>query len=518
MVAPPFTVKNNYLNSANAHIATAVLSNGADEHSLAEISLWRMNEISRRATQANMQFGMVPSSTASKQQQDGSQAQESAAAGATTKTTGIPMTEPKPVLVGMSREVALQRLQDLARVSSSDLTGVTGPKPGGLRSHPPPSPTRAKREEGGDDDEGGSDGESSTDGESDDEGGPRVYASQHAQRIPTGAGLKARNFTAYSAANASPPSASAPNPPTPTTLMPMPRGAGGTFAQGDNHRGLSVLTVGHLVPRPFSASGMSMSATGNGAGGPPSAGGPGTGVGPAGGWPIVMHNGASGPVPGVPGVGLGVNIPIDPMYRIPSPPAASPPSLSATDRRPLVHVYPPPTSPPPSLSPSVPSSTAHRGGGGSPSSPKQPKLRVRRSTYVPGWAVPPRVLLVEDDLVSRRLSSKFLQVSGCEIGVAVDGIGAVSKMELEKYDLVLMVRLHEFFMAHGTLMYITFSRSFQDIVIPKLDGISATNMIRRFDPMTPIISMTSNSKPSEILTYYSSGKPLGSVCSCGAMF
>lgn len=41
--------------------------------------------------------------------------------------------------------------------------------------------------------------------------------------------------------------------------------------------------------------------------------------------------------------------------------------------------------------------------------------------------------------------------------------------------------------------------------MPKLDGISATSMIRRFDPMTPIISMTSNSKPAEILTYYSSG-------------
>lgn len=68
------------------------------------------------------------------------------------------------------------------------------------------------------------------------------------------------------------------------------------------------------------------------------------------------------------------------------------------------------------------------------------KLRVRRSTYVPGWAVPPRVLLVDDDAVSRRLSSKFLQVFGCTIDVAVDGVGAVNKMNLEKYDLVLMVR------------------------------------------------------------------------------
>ena len=101
-------------------------------------------------------------------------------------------------------------------------------------------------------------------------------------------------------------------------------------------------------------------------------------------------------------------------------------------------VRPTPTNPPsgssspPSSSPS-PSST----GAGNCK-----KLRVRRSTFVPGWAVPPRVLLVDDDAVSRRLSSKFLQVFGCAIDVAVDGVGAVTKMNLEKYDLVLMVRLN----------------------------------------------------------------------------
>ncbi|KAH8117110.1 HSF-type DNA-binding-domain-containing protein [Phellopilus nigrolimitatus] len=110
------------------------------------------------------------------------------------------------------------------------------------------------------------------------------------------------------------------------------------------------------------------------------------------------------------------------------------------------------------------------------------KLRVRRSTFVPGWAVPPRVLLVDDDAVSRKLSSKFLQVFGCTIDVAVDGVVAVNKMNLEKYDLVLM-----------------------DIVMPKLDGVSATSLIRQFDHMTPIISMTSNSKPNEIMTYYNHG-------------
>lgn len=100
-------------------------------------------------------------------------------------------------------------------------------------------------------------------------------------------------------------------------------------------------------------------------------------------------------------------------------------------------VQPTPTSPP-SGSPTPPSSSTSSplssGTGG------HKKLRVRRSTFVPGWAVPPRVLLVDDDAVSRRLSSKFLQVFGCAIDVAVDGVGAVTKMNLEKYDLVLMVR------------------------------------------------------------------------------
>jgi CheY-like chemotaxis protein len=79
---------------------------------------------------------------------------------------------------------------------------------------------------------------------------------------------------------------------------------------------------------------------------------------------------------------------------------------------------------------------------GNASSPQtQQTLRVRRSTFVPGWAVPPRVLLVDDDAVTRKLSSKFLQVFGCTTDVAVDGVGAVNKMNLERYDLVLMVRV-----------------------------------------------------------------------------
>ncbi|GBB89223.1 hypothetical protein RclHR1_01590028 [Rhizophagus clarus] len=109
-------------------------------------------------------------------------------------------------------------------------------------------------------------------------------------------------------------------------------------------------------------------------------------------------------------------------------------------------------------------------------------MRVHRSTFVPAWSVPPKVLLVDDDAVYQNIGSKFLQVFGCAIDIAVDGISAVNKMNFEKYDLVLM-----------------------DIVLPNLDGVEATTRIRRFDPNTPIISMTSNTTKQECIKYLSHG-------------
>ena len=51
-----------------------------------------------------------------------------------------------------------------------------------------------------------------------------------------------------------------------------------------------------------------------------------------------------------------------------------------------------------------------------------------------------------------------------------------------KYDLVLM-----------------------DIIMPNLDGISATSLIRNFDS-TPIIAMTSNIRSDDISMYFQHGK------------
>ncbi|KAI9483933.1 MAG: hypothetical protein EXX96DRAFT_479374 [Benjaminiella poitrasii] len=98
------------------------------------------------------------------------------------------------------------------------------------------------------------------------------------------------------------------------------------------------------------------------------------------------------------------------------------------------------------------------------------------------WTVPPRILLVDDDSVYRDLSGKLLQVVGCTIDLAKDGVEALKKMGLEKYDLILM-----------------------DIVMPKMDGISATRSIRQYDALTPIISMTSNFTDNDIMQYIGSG-------------
>ncbi|RUS18619.1 HSF-type DNA-binding-domain-containing protein [Endogone sp. FLAS-F59071] len=105
-------------------------------------------------------------------------------------------------------------------------------------------------------------------------------------------------------------------------------------------------------------------------------------------------------------------------------------------------------------------------------------LRSGRTT----WAVAPRVLLVEDDAIVRQIGSKMLSFFGCSFDVAVDGEDALNKYNLGNYDIVLM-----------------------DIVMPRLDGVTATSRIRQFDKLTPIISMTSNTTDMDIMTYINNG-------------
>ena len=55
------------------------------------------------------------------------------------------------------------------------------------------------------------------------------------------------------------------------------------------------------------------------------------------------------------------------------------------------------------------------------------------------WSTTPRVLVVEDDQANRNLCTKYLEDYGCSVDLAFDGASAVNKMNIEKFDLVLMV-------------------------------------------------------------------------------
>lgn len=92
------------------------------------------------------------------------------------------------------------------------------------------------------------------------------------------------------------------------------------------------------------------------------------------------------------------------------------------------------------------------------------------------------VLLVEDDSVCIQLCSKFLLKYGCSVEVVTDGLSAISTLEKFRYDLVLM-----------------------DIVMPNLDGATATSIVRSFDNQTPIIAMTGNIEDQDLVTYLEHG-------------
>jgi signal transduction histidine kinase/ActR/RegA family two-component response regulator len=87
-----------------------------------------------------------------------------------------------------------------------------------------------------------------------------------------------------------------------------------------------------------------------------------------------------------------------------------------------------------------------------------------------------RVLLVEDNLLNRKVVLKMLEKEGCLIDVAGNGQDALEKLYLTAppdrrpvYDMILM-----------------------DIQMPVMDGLQATAAIRRFDKIVPIIALTAH--------------------------
>ena len=96
-----------------------------------------------------------------------------------------------------------------------------------------------------------------------------------------------------------------------------------------------------------------------------------------------------------------------------------------------------------------------------------------------------RVLVAEDDEVNRLVVRTLLQHQGHDMVLVENGRGAVEAVEAGGYDLVLM-----------------------DVMMPEMDGITATRLIRALDPpagSVPIIALTANAMSGDRHAYLAAG-------------
>jgi len=87
-----------------------------------------------------------------------------------------------------------------------------------------------------------------------------------------------------------------------------------------------------------------------------------------------------------------------------------------------------------------------------------------------------RALLVEDNAINQIIAKEMLEGAGFSVHVAGDGLEALDALELEGFDIVLM-----------------------DIQMPRMDGLTATRLIRntpRFAQL-PILAVSANSSPAD---------------------
>ncbi|CAN3372427.1 hypothetical protein DIURU_002488 [Diutina rugosa] len=168
-------------------------------------------------------------------------------------------------------------------------------------------------------------------------------------------------------------------------------------------------------------------------------------------------------------------------------------SMQAPPRAAVAPVGPPPPMAPPVVAPGAMPQPPMPPHGPMPAPPVPPPVATPASAPVlmepkvePGVHLDAKakfnVLLVEDDNICIQLCRKFLVKYGCEVTVVTDGLNAISTVEETKFDLVLM-----------------------DIVMPNLDGATATSIIRSFDTRTPIIAMTGNIEDTDLVNYLNNG-------------
>ena len=96
-----------------------------------------------------------------------------------------------------------------------------------------------------------------------------------------------------------------------------------------------------------------------------------------------------------------------------------------------------------------------------------------------------RILLVEDLPMNQELACTILRRAGHYVDTANDGLEAVAAVEAKIYDVILM-----------------------DIQMPRMDGVTATRIIRQMDGAArhiPIIAMTANALPEQVRAFRQAG-------------
>jgi two-component system, sensor histidine kinase and response regulator len=102
-----------------------------------------------------------------------------------------------------------------------------------------------------------------------------------------------------------------------------------------------------------------------------------------------------------------------------------------------------------------------------------------------GEGLPKKVLVVEDNVVSQQVARRFLEAIGCSVVVVEDGVAAVMACARQEFGLVLM-----------------------DLQMPKMDGIQATQEIRKQERPghhVPILALTAKSASDELARCIAAG-------------
>jgi DNA-binding response OmpR family regulator len=80
-----------------------------------------------------------------------------------------------------------------------------------------------------------------------------------------------------------------------------------------------------------------------------------------------------------------------------------------------------------------------------------------------------KLLVVDDDPITRNNISQYLSANGFEVEPTPDGTHALEKFANEKFDLILT-----------------------DVVMPGINGLKLTERVHSVSPATPVIIMTGN--------------------------